>query len=57
MKAKFVCGTEGASAQPTCRIWVQMCGFDGIKILGTPLGCAEFQEAATDAVGSHVLDP
>ena len=26
MKAKFVCGTEGASAQPTCRIWVQMCG-------------------------------
>ena len=26
MKAKLVCGTEGASAQPTRRIWVQICG-------------------------------
>ena len=43
MKAIFVCGTEGRVPSPD--VWSPY----GIKILGTLLGCAEFEEAATDA--------
>ena len=51
MKAKLVCGTGEGSDCPADmqNLGPEVCCPDGINILGTPVECAEFEEAATDA--------